>query len=243
MISKTNPQLQKISDEITEKTTDRQNRINEIKQLESSNREAEHRTQELTALISGAETVVEDTKQLEENEARIKKLETEIRGLNDDLLKLLRKYYVLLAMYRVNERTNAYIADKDTRGKLPPDVDIDLLRKSLSSHICAICNQPFSEDSNAVQHMNELLSRYEVSTDVSNTLSLIKNDVARSVEEAHGYMNAKTTILSEIKKKEKELKGLSDANERLTLKIRGCSSAEQVADWIEERYDFVNTIL
>lgn len=235
VISKTNPQLQKISDEITEKAMDRQNRINEIKQLESSNRGAEHRTQELTALISGAETVVEDTKQLEENEARIKKLETEIRGLNDNLLKLLRKYYVLLAMYRVNERTNAYIADKDTRGKLPPDVDIDLLRKSLSSHICAICNQPFSEDSNAVQHMNELLSRYEVSTDVSNTLSLIKNDVARSVEEAHGYMNAKTTILSEIKKKEKELKGLSDANERLTLKIRGCSSAEQVADWIEER--------
>ena len=142
---------------------------------------------------------------------------------------------MLLAMYRVNERTMNYIADKDNRGKLPPDVDIELIRTSLASHICAICNQPFSQDSNAVQHMNDLLSRYEVSTDVSNKLSEIKNDVIRAVEEAYEYKEVKFGILAEIKKKEIEHKELQEANERLTIKIRGCSSAEQVADWIEER--------
>lgn len=234
-IAKTNPQLQKISDEIAEKERDRDNRKKEIEELESSNRAAEARIQELNTLISGAETVVEDTQKLNANEARINELDGEIKGFNDRLLQLVRKYYVLLAMYPINVRTNAYIADKDTRGKLPPDVDIDLLRKSLESHICAICNQPFSEDSKAVEHMNELLSRYEVSTDVSNTLSLIKNDVARAVEEARSYKEEKLLLLADKKKFEKEREELEETNARLTIKIRGCSSAEQVADWIEER--------
>ena len=234
-IAKTNPQLQKISDEIAEKERDRDNRKKEIEALESSNRTAEARIQELNTLISGAETVVEDTQKLNANEARIKELDDEIKGLNDRLLQLVRKYYVLLAMYPINMRTNTYIADKDARGKLPPDVDIDLLRKSLESHICAICNQPFSEDSNAVDHMNELLSRYEVSTVVSKTLSLIKNDVARAVEETRNYKEEKLSLLADKKKYEKEREELEEANARLTIKIRGCSSAEQVADWIEER--------
>lgn len=234
-IAKTNPHLQQITDQIFAQTTDKQNRLNDIKQLEDSNRVAAQRIDQLNTLISGADTVVEDTRQFDANDARIKELESDINRRNEDLATLVRKYYVLLAMYRVNERTKRYIADKDTRGKLPPDVDIDLLRQSLASHICAICNQPFTEDSNAVQHMNELLSRYEVSTDVSNRLSEIKNDVARAVEDAHHYMQEKSAILTDIKNKEKELKTLQEANERLTIKIRGCSSAEQVADWIEER--------
>ena len=234
-IAKTNPQLQLITDQIAAKNTDKQNCLNDIKEMEDSNRTAAQRIDQLNTLISGADTVVEDTRQFDANEARIKELEGNIKRRREDLIKLVRKYYVLLAMYRVNERTKRYIADKDTRGKLPPDVDIDLLRKSLASHICAICNQPFSEDSNAVQHMNELLSRYEVSTDVSNRLSEIKNDVTRAIEDARGYMQEKAAILTDIKNKEKELKTLQDANARLTIKIRGCSSAEQVADWIEER--------
>lgn len=241
-IAKTNPQLQKISDQITAKTTDRDNRQNDIKEMEDSNREAESRISQLNTLINGADKVLEDTQQLNANEARIKELESDLTKLNDDLAKLVRRYYVLLAMYRINERTKSYIADKDTRGKLPPDVDIDLLRTSLTSHVCAICNQPFSEDSEAVQHMNELLSRYEVSTDVSNRLSEIKNDVTRSVEEARDYKDEKASILADIKKAEKELNELNEANEKLTVKIRGCSSAEQVADWIEERKELNSAI-
>lgn len=234
-IAKMNPQLKKITDQIAEKNTDKQNCLDDINALEDSNRGAAQRIDQLNTLISGADTVVEDTKQFDANDTRIKELEGDIESLNEKLSALVRKYYVLLAMYRVNERTMKYIADKDIRGKLPPDVDIDLLRQSLASHICAICNQPFSEDSNVVQHMNELLSRYEVSTDVSNKLSEIKNDVTRAVEDAHGYMQAKIDILTDVKNKEKELKELREANERLTIKIRGCSSATQVADWIDER--------
>lgn len=234
-IAKTNPQLQLITDQIAAKNTDKQNCLNDIKEMEDSNRTAAQRIDQLNTLISGADTVVEDTRQFDANEARIKELEGNLKCRREDLIKIVRKYYVLLAMYRINERTKRYIADKDTRGKLPPDVDIELLRKSLASHICAICNQPFSEDSNAVQHMNELLSRYEVSTDVSNRLSEIKNDVTRAIENARSYMQDKATILTDIKNKEKELKALQEANARLTIKIRRCSSAEQVADWIEER--------
>lgn len=234
-IAKTNPQLQQITDKISAQITEKENRQKDIKQLEDSNRDAVQRISQLNTLISGAETVVEDTRQYDANDARIKELRGDIDRRYDDLVRLVRKYYVLLALYRINERTKQYIADKDTRGKLPPDVDIDLLRQSLASHICAICNQPFSEDSNAVQHMNELLSRYEVSTDVSNRLSEIKNDVARAVEDARHYKQEKEAILTDIKSKKKELKTLEEANERLTIKIRGCSSAEQVADWIDER--------
>ena len=234
-ISRTNPKLKEISDRIAEKMTDKTNRENDIRELEDSNRDAEARIEYLNTMINGAESVVEDTQRFDANEARIKELEVEHQRMDANLVKLVRRYYLLLAMYRINKRTQSYIADKDTRGKLPPEVDIELLRSSLASHICAICNQPFSEDSNAVQHMNELLSRYEVSTDVSNKLSEIKNDVTRAVDDARGYKDAKTKILDALKRVEKELQELKVANERLRVKIRGCSSAQQVGDWIDER--------
>lgn len=234
-IGKTNPKLQEISDQLAAKRTDLENRKNDISELENSNRDAAQRIGQLDTLVAGSETVQSDTKKLNENETRIAELEKEIENLNGQLLELVRRYYIILAMYRINERTNSYISDKDTRGKLPPDIDIALLRDSLKSHVCAICKQPFSEDSNAIQHMNELLSRYEVSTDVSNKLAEIKNDVSRFVEDARSYKTEKETVLAEIKKKQKELEGLQSENERLTVKIRSCSSAEQVSDWIDER--------
>ena len=227
---------------ITSKTTDKENLKNDMEELKESNRNAKLRIEQLNTLINGADSVLQDTKIYNANETRIQTLEGELKGLQTELVKLVKKYYLLLAMYRINERTKTYIADKDIRGKLPPDVDIDLLRTSLTSHICAICNQPFSEDSDAVKHMEELLSRYEVSTDVSNKLSEIKNDVIRAVAEAHDYRNAKSALLSSIKGKDKELKELTDANEKLRVKIRGLSSAEQVADWMEERIEQQNAL-
>ena len=241
-IGRINPQVEKYSKLITSKTTDKENLKNDMEELKESNRNAKLRIEQLNTLINGADSVLQDTKIYNANETRIQTLEGELKGLQTELVKLVKKYYLLLAMYRINERTKTYIADKDIRGKLPPDVDIDLLRTSLTSHICAICNQPFSEDSDAVKHMEELLSRYEVSTDVSNKLSEIKNDVIRAVAEAHDYRNAKSALLSSIKGKDKELKELTDANEKLRVKIRGLSSAEQVADWMEERIEQQNAL-
>ena len=234
-LKKTDPQLETITNKIDAKTIDRDNRQKDISKLENANSEAKLTIDRLSTQINGAETVIEDTKNFNDNEEKIKELENDLQRYNNELLEFVRKYYVLLAMFRINQRTHNYITDKDTRGKLPPDVDIELLRESLNTHICAICNQPFSEDSNAVQHMNELLSRYEVSTDVSNKLAEIKNDVSRFVEDAKHYPDEKDKIFQKIKKAEKELQELQAANQKLTKKIRSCSSASQVADWIEER--------
>ena len=242
MIAKTNPQLQKITDEISNKKSNRDQRSSDIESLKQSIQNAKQKIEQLNSLISGAESVVEDTRNYDKNEIRINEIEEGIKQKKADLLTLVRKYYILLAMYKINERTKQYILDKDTRGKLPPDVDIDLLRNSLTSHICAICNQPFSDDSEAVQHMNELLSRYEVSTDVSNKLSEIKNDVFRLVDESKNYDKDKQNILMEIKASEKQLSELKEINEKLRVKIRGCSSTKQVGDWMDERESLQETI-
>lgn len=242
ILAKANPQLQKITDDINSKITTRDQRKNDIKALNDAILDARQRIEQLNSYISGAESVVSDTKNFDSNENRIKELENSITKKRSELLVFVRKYYILLSMYRINERTKQYIADKDTRGKLPPDVDIALLRSSLTSHICAICNQPFSDDSEAVQHMNELLSRYEVSTDVSNKLSEIKNDVARFVDETHNYRTDKQKILMDIKNYERELSELREINEKLRVKIRGCSSTKQVADWMDERTNLQNTM-
>ena len=241
-IAKKNPKMKEITDQIDAKKKERDIRLDDIEELGASNRDAGQRITELTTLIGGAESVVEDTRKYDANNERITGLQKEIEKCNNDLLDLVRQYYVLLAMYPVNKRTSDYIADKDVRGKLPPDIDIELIRSSMRSHICAICNQKFSEDSDAEKHMEELLDRYEISTEVSNKLSEIKNDVSRAVVRAHKYMDEKERILSDIKTREKELQDLEETNSRLVIRIRACSSAKQVADWIEERNQLTDAI-
>ena len=112
-IAKTNPQLQVISNQLATKRIDLENRKNDIIELENSNREATLRIGQLDTLISGSETVPSDTKKLKENETRMAELEREVENLNGQLLKLVRKYYIILAMYRINMRTNSYISDKE----------------------------------------------------------------------------------------------------------------------------------
>ena len=143
-----------------------------------------------------------------------------------ELRDLVRKYYILLMMYDTNASTGKYIMSKYEKGVLPPDINIDLIRKSLADQECVVCKNHINET--ARKHLQDLLDKYEVSTNVSHRLVEIKNDVLRAIEDAKNYRSAKDALFEKIRKTEEDIETLTAQNEELYKKIIACSSAEDI---------------
>ena len=81
-LKKTDPQLETITKKIDAKTIDRDNRQKDISKLENANSEAKLTIDRLSTQINGAETVIEDTKNFNDNEEKIKELENDLQRYN-----------------------------------------------------------------------------------------------------------------------------------------------------------------
>lgn len=187
----------------------------------------------LSELIGGSEHVVEDKAVYERNAAQIEADEKSRTELKSKLYTLLREYYILLMFYRTNLRTHTYITEKYKTGKLPPDINVDLIRQSLSAHRCALCGQVTPADIEA--QLESLLKRFEFSPSASHKLMEIKNDVERFVLRAQQYRSKKQEILEQLAALEERIDRLTAENETRLKRIRASSSVDQVADWIEQR--------
>lgn len=232
-ISKLNPAVDKLSAAITAKKADRQKLEDEIKSLEASIKESEDVISTLNQQISGTETVVADNQRYNDNLALISQLEDDEKKQKELLLALVRKYYVLLMMYDVNTATGAYIREKFEKGVLPPDINIDLIKSSLTHHECVICKS--SIDSTVEAYLNSLLEKFDVSTTVSHKLVEIKNDVARAVRESRNYKKDKQAIFDRLREISERISALTSENEELYKRISACSSIESIGLWMKQR--------
>lgn len=232
-IAKLNPTTEKFQKELEELKQALDNRLTEIEILKSSNLEAEDSIDELSSKIAGQEHVADDDRRYNQCQKEIDELEDHKKELIDSLHELIRQYYVLLTMYEVNQRTSDYINDKEGRGLLPPDINKDLLLRSLDEHKCAICGQEINDDIKV--HLKELFKKFEVSTSVSNKLMEIKNDTIQACKKARTYESQKQHIFGDIRKTDNKIEELEEEAQALYQKISTCSSREELQSWMEER--------
>lgn len=239
-ISKLNPATERLQRELEELIANKTRLKNDIEKLENAITDAEDRISELNTKISGQESVADDDRRLKKVESELEELEKKREEIAKKLEAVVRKYYTLLMLYDVNKRTSDYINEKEIQGHLPPEINRDLLLKSLNDGKCAICNQDIGNDVKA--HIEELLNKFEVSTSVSNKLMEIKNDTASACKKADLYDNEKNKIYEEMRKNENQIGETEKERQILYNKISGCSSIEEIKSWIEERENLTKLI-
>lgn len=233
IISKMNPAVDSISLEIGKNKTEQQKLLNEIAALEQSIKESEDTVATLNQQINGTETLVADNQRYNDNIALIEQLEEDEKKQQIALQALVRKYYILLMMYGINTSTDAYIQEKFEKGVLPPDINIDLIKNSLTHHECVICKNTINAAAEA--YLKTLIEKFDVSTTVSHKLVEIKNDVARAKREAEGYTKEKQAIFDKMHEIDARISALTSENEELYKKISACSSIENIGLWMKQR--------
>lgn len=232
-ISKLNPSTEKYQNELDELLETREQRLKDIEELTASVQEADDTIDELNAKIAGTEQIAEDSKLYDRILGEIEDLENKKIEGNENLKALIRKYYVYLMMFDINHRTSKYIDEKESKGYLPPDINKDLISKSLNENKCVICDQDINE--NIHKHLLELIQKFEVSTSVSNKLMEIKNDTYSACSRAKLYESEKNHIYKNNRDIEEKLEDLEAESQKLYQKISGCSSVEDIKDWMDQR--------
>lgn len=232
-IAKLNPATEKLQQDLESLKASKLIKENDIEALKAQVSEADDTIDELNAKIAGMESVAEDDRNYKRINGQIDDLEYHKEELERDFSSLIRKYYVLLMFYGVNKRTADFIEDKESKGYLPPEINKDLVAKSIETHECAICHQHLMED--RIAELENLLKKFAVTTSVSNKLMEIKNDVSHACRDALRYEKDREALFKAIRKTDEDIKELEDEAERLYKKISGCSCAEDIQDWMDQR--------
>lgn len=233
-IARLNPNTEGLLKEYENLKADLESKEADIEQLQSEIRIAEDKVDELNRKIAGTDTVVEDDK-------KYRKIKDEIlpnlydhrKKLDSDLSELIGRYYVLFILYDINKRTADYIKDKEQRGHLPPDINKELLLRSIEHGECAICQQHIGTD--IKRHILELVNKFEVSSSVSNKLMEIKNDVNQACLKIKQYNKEKEEIFVDIRKTEKDINDYDKECNELYKRISSCSSVAEINSWMEQR--------
>ncbi len=232
-ISKLNPSTEKYQNELDDLIETKENRERDIQELTNSVQEADDTIDELTTKIAGTEQIAEDDKRYKKIEEELQSLDTLRETQEKELKDLVKKYYVYLMMFDINQRTSKYIEEKESQGYLPPDINKDLISKSIKENKCVICDQDIND--NIQQHLLELIKKFEVSTSVSNKLMEIKNDTYSACKKAKQYEDIKTGIYDRKRDTEDKIEELDAEGQQLYKKISTCSSVEEIKDWMDQR--------
>lgn len=234
-IEKANPDVGKYDELRKQKHGQMEDIERTIADLKDTIERAEERVSELNQSIQSQEHRYNDIQTINKNDARLESLAEDRKDVISELNFLVRKYYVLLAFYKMNKNANDMIQDKSEGGKLPPPIELELLKRTLNDHICQVCGQGIDKDPDAQTHINELIKRIELSTTASSLLAVMKNDMRNAVEEARNFRKEREEAYAKLEKIDKEIKELNGENDRLRKRVGNNPSADNVGVDMEER--------
>lgn len=232
-IAKLNPAVKEMADKISDLSTQKDSLVDANREYEEQIASAKSQIEQYNGWIHGSENAVDERNEYENNSNELDRLLEKETAENKKLINLVKKYYTPLVMYRINTSTYEYIKDKKERGKLPPDIDIKLIKDSLENHKCAVCGLDITDNSR--NHLCEILKRLEISTSASNHLMEIKNDIKREADEVKDYKSALNSIFGELKRIKERRKTLEERNKELQGRLLDVDSTSKIAEWMIEK--------
>lgn len=227
------PDIERLERQLQERIKAQEAKETDIDSVNAAIRTSKDKIAELTGYISNQENAAIIDKDLNEVNTRIVNLRSQEGELNIRMLEFIRKYYQLLATYDINKVVSEYIDAKAKNGQLPPDIDIGLLRRSLESHVCAVCEQDITN--NSEEHINHLIQRITISSAVSNKLMEVKNDVNEAVGRVQDYQSDKKELFDKQKRLKSEIEALESRAVELRKRLAGYSDVTSITKWVNER--------
>lgn len=242
---KKKPQIDSINKKISELTVtfnDVERQYEEIKKQINDSRRI---IQENSEYLSGQENLPELESEYQELLKRKESLANKKQDFEKRLFAFIREMKVCLTFYPAAKETLNIIDEKRASNALPPDIDKKLLQKILVTHKCSICGHDLSEEE--TQSIRNMLEKIKVSSNTSNLLMLIRNELERIVRKAENdYCKIKENLINEQREIEKNAKDCEEKLQETDEQIRKFSNKHQIILWHNERkahQDLLNTNL
>ena len=223
-IKELSPNTNSIADEIDTIQKNIDSKEKEINTLTEQIAMAEEEIDKCNQLIKNTDTVVEDNKRFEGNKAEIKDKEAELITIKKDLAKFIRQYLVKIMLRDVNSRTNEYIEMRQNDNDVSPVADIDILKKSIQTHKCAVCGENLAQATE--HHFQELIQKYDSNISLQRLVE-IKNDVRRGLDVSE-YESAKKALFDRLNKASEKIRKLQEENEVLFKRISTVTGIEEI---------------
>lgn len=232
-IKELSPNTNSIADEIDTIQKNIDSKEKEINTLTEQIAMAEEEIDKCNQLIKNTDTVVEDNKRFEGNKAEIKDKEAELITIKKELAKFIRQYLIKIMLRDVNTRTNKYIEMRQNDNDVSPVADIDILKKSIQTHKCAVCGENLAQATE--HHFQELIQKYDSNISLQRLVE-IKNDVRRGLDVSE-YESAKKALFDRLNKASEKIRKLQEENEVLFKRISTVTGIEEIEAATHQRED------
>lgn len=232
-IKELSPNTNSIADEIDTIQKNIDSKEKEINTLTEQIAMAEEEIDKCNQLIKNTDTVVEDNKRFEENKVEIKEKEAELITIKKELAKFIRQYLIKIMLRDVNTRTNKYIEMRQNDNDVSPVADIDILKKSIQTHKCAVCGENLAQATE--HHFQELIQKYDSNISLQRLVE-IKNDVRRGLDVSE-YESAKKALFDRLNKASEKIRKLQEENEVLFKRISTVTGIEEIEAATHQRED------
>lgn len=232
-IKELSPNTNSIADEIETIQKNIDSKEREINTLTEQIAMAEEEIDKCNQLIKNTESIVEDNKRFEDNKSEIKEKEAELITIKKDLAKFIRQYLVKIMLRDVNTRTNEYIEMRQNDNDISPVADIDILKKSIQTHKCAVCGENLAQETE--HHFQELIQKYDSNISLQKLVE-IKNDVRRVLDLSE-YESAKKALFDRLNKTNEKIRKLQEENEVLFKRISTVTGIEEIEAATHQRED------
>lgn len=223
-ISKVEPDLEKKLEKVEGLEVSITNIKKDIEELNDQITEAEQAIEKADSIINGTESVVDYNKKYNKNKEEIKLNEAKLSKVKENLALFVRKYILLIYLYRKNKATEEYIIDSAKSGAMTLDTSVDVIKQSLKEHKCIVCGNKLNQSEE--DHLQSLVDKFMSSTTIQK-LTEIKNDVHRGLD-IYGYESEKQALYNSIDEYEKKIQELVTENDLLHKRISTVSNVDAI---------------
>ena len=194
---------------------------------------AEKMKAEIEEEIKGAENL----KVLELKRATLidkkNKLLKEIDEKNKEIDAFIVRYTTLINMYPAFKKTFKLIKKKDEDKKLPPEISMEILKRSVDKKVCQVCGMDLDEEHFKI--VLEKLTRFNISSPAYELLLTIRQRVTDLIKETESYPIKRKKILSELQKLQDEYEKVDKERLEIDNEMKNVPNKEEVLQKIDKR--------
>lgn len=236
----TQPKLLEVFQAKEEAKATKDNRVAEIEELKQQIILAKLRISQLDKLIAGSKDALIANEKRNDNLKKIADLTTQKDQVADQLKSLIREYTVLLYLYGVNKKIREYIQSEEDSGNLNPNIDPDIILRSLEKHKCVVCDEDLTAEVEARLH--EIIDNVKVSGATQKLFTQLKTELNRAIIQAKEYKEKKTQLVSTYSHLQAQIDGIEEENEILSEQVKTCSDLKGAEIFMSEKENLEATI-
>lgn len=206
--------------------------LNVINENEKRIEKLKQQIEEIGDQLVGVTDIRGTEKRMQQLQQRCEQLRNALEKRRKEYYEFARSYAVDFYLYPLVEKSLNTIRDMQNSGQLPPTIDPLRLRQSLETGKCIVCEHEFSDSERA--HVEELLEQFRISSETSNILSSMVNELQRSVDSIENYPKARSKSIADLNAAEDALE--SEESELRVVQTEAAAYADR-CDVIKDLYD------